>query len=421
MTEPRTASARDPMFPFRTVVIGTFLPTILFEMGVGAVIPVVAARAGELGASLTVAGAILAMLAVGQILADLPAGALAARLGDRTAMALAGVIGTAAAILAGLAPSPLLLGVAILLMGAAAATFFLARQSHLTEITPPLRRARVLSTLGGMHRVGYFIGPFAGALVITLWSVAAVFVMAAALSLLASLVVLLAAGDERGDRATASAPVLPAASLWSEYRGLFLRLGLAVLLIGAVRGARNTVLPLWAEYVGIDPASTSVIFGISAGVDTLLFYPAGYVMDRFGRLAVGVPAMGVMGLALAFIPLATTPVTLGVVSVLLGLGNGMSSGILMTLGSDVAPPERRAKFLGIWRLFSDTGLAVGPLVLTAAAAAGSLAAGVWAMAAASGASMASQLRWVPRYTDHASNATRRAAGLPVWERKRRGG
>lgn len=402
------------MFPFRTVVLGTFVPTILFEMGVGAVVPVVASRATELGAGITVAGAILTMLAVGQILGDIPAGALAARLGDRTAMALAGVVGAVGAGLAGLAPSPLLLGLGILLLGAAAATFFLARQSLLTEITPPLKRARVLSTLGGMHRVGYFIGPFVGAAVITLWHVPAVFIMAAVLSLLASGVVLLSSGAESRDEITEEAPGPPSGSLWGTYRKLFLTLGLAVLLIGAVRGVRNTVLPLWAEHVGLDPASTSLIFGVAAAVDMLLFYPAGYVMDRFGRLAVGVPAMGVMGLALVLVPFTSTALSLGLVGMLLGLGNGMSSGILMTLGSDVAPPDRRAQFLGIWRLFSDVGLAVGPIVLTIAAGAGSLAAGIWVMAGASVGSMASQQRWVPRYTDHASNATRRAAGLPVW-------
>lgn len=409
----------EALFPFRTVVLGTFVPTILFEIGVGAIVPVVAARAIELGASLTVAGAILALLSVGQILADIPAGALAARLGDRTAMALAGVVGAAGAALAGIATSPLVLAVAILLLGAAAATFFLARQSHLTAVTPPLRRARVMSTLGGMHRVGYFIGPFAGAAVITLFQVSAVFVMAAGLSVLATLVVLLAAGREQRPARQDTAPTSRQGSLWSDYRRLFLTLGLAVLLISAVRGARNTVLPLWAEYVGIDPASTSMIFGIAAGVDMLLFYPAGYVMDRYGRLAVGVPAMLVMGLSLAAVPFAGTPFALGIVAVFLGLGNGMSSGILMTLGSDVAPDDRRASFLGIWRVFSDTGTSLGPLILTGAAAIGSLAVGVWVMSAASGLSMAAQLRWVPQFTAHASNATRRAAGLPVWERRKR--
>ena len=32
-----------PMFPVRSVLIGTFVPTVLFEMGVGAVMPIIPA------------------------------------------------------------------------------------------------------------------------------------------------------------------------------------------------------------------------------------------------------------------------------------------------------------------------------------------------------------------------------------------
>ncbi|MDX5381111.1 MAG: MFS transporter, partial [Actinomycetes bacterium] len=72
-----------PMFPLRTVVVGTFLPTVLFELGVGAMLPIIAATATSLGASLATAGLLVALMPAGQILADLPAGALAARIGDR--------------------------------------------------------------------------------------------------------------------------------------------------------------------------------------------------------------------------------------------------------------------------------------------------------------------------------------------------
>ncbi|MDX5318345.1 MAG: MFS transporter, partial [Actinomycetes bacterium] len=137
----------------------------------------------------------------------------------------------------------------------------------------------------------------------------------------------------------------------------------------------------------------------------------GKVMDHFGRLWVGVPSMLVMGAALAALPLTATVGGLAAVAVVLGLGNGLSSGILMTLGADVAPPGTRVQFLGVWRVMSDVGLAAGPLALTAAAALGSVAGGVWLLAATSGASVLAQVRWVPRYSDHANRATRRRAGL----------
>ncbi|MEK8227717.1 hypothetical protein NKG05_18850 [Oerskovia sp. M15] len=38
-----------------------------------------------------------------------------------------------------------------------------------------------------------------------------------------------------------------------------------------------------------------MIFGLSGAVDMLLFYPAGKIMDRMGRLWVAVPCMVVLG------------------------------------------------------------------------------------------------------------------------------
>lgn len=399
------------MFPFRTVVVGTFLPTILFEIGVGAVLPIIASSATRLGAGLTLAGLLVSLVPVGQILWDVPAGALAARIGDRQAMIVSGVIAAVGSVTAALAVNVAMLAAAVLLLGAAAAGFFLARQSYLTEITPPLRRARVLSTLGGVHRIGQFIGPFIGAALITVGSLTWSYWLSAVTALLAILVVWLVKDDDARAPASSRAAVVSVGDVWREHWRVFTTLGVAVLLIGAVRGARTTVLPLWAEYVGIDPAHTSLIFGVAGAVDMLLFYPAGKVMDRLGRLWIGIPGMVVMGAALAVLPLTHAVTSIGAVAVLLGLGNGMTSGILMTLGADVAPPAARAQFLGLWRILSDTGGAVGPLVLTAASAAGAIAVGIWVMAASSLASVAAQAVWVPKFSVHANRRTRRAAGL----------
>ncbi len=406
-----TGPVRDdrPMFPLRTVVIGTFLPTILFELGVGAMLPVIASSATALGASLATAGLVVTLMPLGQILADVPAGALAARVGDRPAMVVAGTIATAGFVLAALATHVAVLGLAVVLVGVASSVYFLARQSYLTEVTPPLKRARVLSTLGGVHRIGQFIGPFAGAALIALGGLPWAYWMAAVAAAL-SVAVVLAAGADDAAASSRGAPV-PLRQVAREHAHVFATLGIAVLLIGAVRGARLTVLPLWAEHLGIDPAQTSLVFGLAGAVDMLLFYPAGKIMDHFGRLWIGIPSMLVMGAALVALPFTTTVGALAVVAAALGLGNGLSSGILMTLGADVAPAATRAQFLGVWRVLSDLGLAVGPLVLTLAAALGSVAGGVWVLAATSGASAAAQARWVPRHSVHANRTTRRRAGL----------
>ncbi|MBD5787868.1 MFS transporter [Cellulosimicrobium terreum] len=414
MTRPAPSAGIDgPLFPLRSVVLGAFVPTLVLEIGIGAMLPVVAVTATGRGASLTVAGLVTALLPLGKILFDLPAGSLATRLGDRVAMLMAG--GVAAVAFTTVALTSALWGLAagVLALGASSAVFNLARQSYLTEITPPLRRARVLSTLAGVHRIGLFIGPFAGAVVIAATSVRGAFWLGAGSALVAVAVVAVVP-PERDERDTgagrAARPRASIAQVARDHRRLFATLGVAILLVAAVRGARQTVIPLWGERLGLDAEVTSVIFGISGALDMLLFYPAGKVMDRFGRLWVAVPSMLTMAFALALVPLAHTAPALAVVAALLGIGNGMGSGIVMTLGADVAPADVRPTFLSVWRLFQDTGDALGPLLLAAGAALGSLAAGIWAAAALGGVSTVALRRWVPRYSPLADLTRGRAPG-----------
>ena len=122
-----------------------------------------------------------------------------------------------------------------------------------------------------------------------------------------------------------------------------------------------------------------MIFGISGTVDMLLFYPAGKVMDRFGRAFVALPSMLVLGISLALLPLAQSATALLVVGLVMGVGNGMSAGLVMTLGADLAPPGQRPVFLGVWRVFSDSGNGVGPFVIAGVTAMATLGVGIVAM------------------------------------------
>lgn len=419
------------MFPVRTVVMGAFVPTLVIEIGIGAMLPLIAPSAVSLGASLQVAAVVAALLPVGQLIADVPAGALAARVGDRAAMIMAGGVAVLGFLGAALAPGLLTLGGAILAIGAAAAVFNLARLSYLTEITPPLRRARVLATLAGVHRIGQFIGPFAGALVVAGGGVSRGFLLGVGTAVVAALVLLLVPETPRAARRAAAAepsahrrrpPVAAAPTLravLAEHRAKFTSVGIAVLLVGTVRGARQTVLPLWGEYLELDPATTSLIFGLAGAVDMLLFYPAGKVMDRMGRLWIGVPAMLVSGASMLLLPLSHAVMSMALVAALMGLGNGIGTGILMTLGADLAPSEGRAQFLGMWRLLQDGGTALGPLIVSLGAALGSLAAGIWATGVLGVAAAGALGHWVPRWSVHANRRTRRAAGLIEQDSTRR--
>ena len=68
-------------------------------------------------------------------------------------------------------------------------------------------------------------------------------------------------------------------------------------------------------------------------MDSLLFAPVGYCVDHYGRKATGVPAMVILSGGLFLLGLSTGMTTIMVASVVMGLGNGLSAGLVMILGT----------------------------------------------------------------------------------------
>ncbi len=387
-----------PVTSLRRIAPAVFLPTLLFETGQGAVTPVIALSARELGGSVGTAGLVLALMGLGQILGDVPAGALAARLGDRKAMLVAA--GLAVLTLTGCltATHAWLLAGCVTATGMTNSVFNLARQSYLTEAIPVRLRSRALSTLGGTARIGAFFGPFIGATVLRGGVPAReAYAVAVIAAVAAGLVVLFVPDVAHHERPTHSGAMSFRAVL-ADRRRLFATLGTAALMVSAVRATRQTVLPLWADHIGLDAATTSVVFGIAGAVDMLLFYPSGKVMDRYGRLPVAIPSMVILGAGEMALPLTHGVLALSVVAMVMGLGNGIGSGMLMTLGADVAPPQARSQFLGIWRLCADSGNAAGPFVVSVVAGLASLAGGIVVMGGVGLLAAGALVRWVPRYS-----------------------
>src|SRR6476646_2628757 len=85
-----TQSNREA-FQLRSLIYTVYIPTILFSIGQGAVIPVIPLFARELGSSVAAAALVVAMRGLGQLVFDITAGVAVSKWGDKGAM----VAGTA--------------------------------------------------------------------------------------------------------------------------------------------------------------------------------------------------------------------------------------------------------------------------------------------------------------------------------------
>jgi len=393
----------------RSVAVAAFLPAGLQATGVGALAAALALSARSLGASVSQAGLVVALLGLGQVLADVPAGAIAERLGERRAMVislLASAVGSALCLGAGWWWHNLaVLVVGVVVIGATNAVFGLARQSFLTDVVPHHLRARALSTLGGMFRVGMVLGPFIAAPAIALGGPTAAFGVHL-MACLVTIVVLLRVPDPRGVEPVA-VPVPGGLRTVVRDNARALRtLGLTGVLIGAVRASRQVVIPLWADHLGLDAATVSLVFGLSGLVDALVFYPSGKVMDTRGRATVAVPSMAVLGVAHLLLPLTHSTAALVGVALMMGLGNGMGSGVVMTLAADVAPRQGRAQFLGVWRIFHDAGSMSGPLLLAGVVTVVPLPAAIAVMGGCAIGTAGLLRRWIPAGPSTAADVDR---------------
>ena len=388
LTAVKPAPAEARAHPLRAFALPIYGSTFLLAAGLGATIPIVPLFARELGGGVGLAGLAVAMRGLGTLALDVPAGLLVSRFDDRRVMTWGAALTAAAAAATVWAGSVAALLALLFATGGALALWAMARLHFLAEQVPEEARGRALSLAGGTGRCGVFVGPAVGGVVAEQAGLAAAFALQGLLT--AGGVVALAAGfrqlrrRERRAPVTTSAP--PAAEpglgalLRTHVRPLLGAGGVSVVL-QMLRTSRQLLVPLWGHEVGLGVAEIGLIVALSGGVDMLLFYPAGQVMDRRGRRATGVPSLALLSLGLALLPFASGFASLLAVGLLLGLGNGLSAGFVMTLGADLSPAAGRSRFLGIWRLVGDVGSAGGPMAVGALAAAVSLPTAATATAA----------------------------------------
>jgi len=374
-----SAPASDAPFRWRSIALSAYGPSFLFGIAEGALFPVMALSARALGASVSQAGVIAALWGIGALLSNLPAAMIAARYGERRALVGSAIFCALALLLCLLANHVLWLALGLLLFGMGSSVFLLARHSYLTVVVPLHLRARALSTLGGVMRVGMFIGPFCAAGLMHALDLSGAYWVAVAAVLVAgwlsfSLPDLVASAEVPTNHAATAAPGL-LHTLRTHWRA-YATLGVVCSLVNALRACRQVIVPLWGLHIGLDPATTTLVYGVMGAVDMLLFYPAGRLMDVRGRRWAAVPSMLLMAAGFGCLILSSTLLTFTLACMVIGLGNGLGAGIVMTLGADISPASARMPFLGGWRLLNDIGSSGGPLLVSALASVASLTAGI---------------------------------------------
>lgn len=349
---------------YRSLFFSVYLPSFFMSICQGSVLLVLPLFALDLGANAGIAAVVFSLRGLGNMMVDVPAGYAAARLGDKRTMMIGVGVMSITGLLASQVDSPMLLAGAAFLFGGAMSTWLLARLTHISEAVPVQQRGKAISTMAGLQRFGNLLGPVVTGFVADQFGFGYVFLGIAAIAAFSFLLVIVSVKEnKKGHHEDSPSIIRLVPHILGNHHRIFLTAGMAVLFLTVLRAGRQLLIPLWGTSLELHAADIGLIMGAAAAVDMTMFPAAGYIMDNWGRKYAAAACLGLLSLGMLCVPLTQGFAALAGAAMLAGLGNGLGSGINMTLGADFAPPRERAQFLGVWRLMGDSGSFGGPILM----------------------------------------------------------
>ncbi len=216
------------------------------------------------------------------------------------------------------------------------------------------------------------IGPFPGGLLATHFGLAAPFVAYAATSLAAAAVAWLAIPEtrpaRRQDDHAGPVPFGTQLRLLTVHGGFLLVSLIAFVNAVARTGALFNIIPILArDRLALQPDRIGFGLALASVVGLVLAYPAGVLVDRYGRKIIIVPSTVLSGVSLLLFLTAPTYgwflLACGAWSVAMGISGAAPA----AYAADTAPGGMNAAALSTYRMLADMGYVVGPIALGVAA------------------------------------------------------
>jgi MFS family permease len=141
------------------------------------------------------------------------------------------------------------------------------------------------------------------------------------------------------------------------------------------------LFPLWFARADLSVARIGVLAALYPAVWGVAQLITGALSDRIGRKPLIAGGMFTQAAAIALVAETNGFGPWALAATILGLGTAMVYPTLLAAVSDVAYPAWRARAVGIYRLWRDTGFAIGALLAGVTADAFGLRAAIWTVAA----------------------------------------
>jgi len=257
------------------------------------------------------------------------------------------------------------LQVARMFHGIGIAAFTSGYYTLIADVTPSSRWGAALGVGGIAPFLAMLMASPAGASLLQHSNFTVVFLTAAATGL-AGLFVTLSIGEPGPQHSSSAAGDSSSVGLLDliKLRGVMAP-ALVTLTLGVTYGTVYTFVPLFAVDRGLGNPGlffTALSLSLIASRST-----AGRLSDKWGRLAVTLPMLGILATSIAGLNWAYGPPTLLAMAVLQGVGTGGARVALEITAIDTAPAEARGRALSLVYFCFDLGIATGSLAMGAVA------------------------------------------------------
>jgi MFS family permease len=356
-----------PFSAIKTYARQVYLPSALVRAGDGMLAAALPLWLLQEGLSASLSSLVLAAGGAGAVVAVLPMGALLARHPVRDILRWVGMVAAIALALLAAAPVAVVLLLALRMVGGGSQIAWMkGQETYLFRRLDPIRRGRSMSALAATNRVAFLVGPALGGFIAREVSFDACF-LAAATSVAIGTTVMLPSPAIEAARLERMPEQRPHAirDVIAAHRRTLVLLGAGQLCAGALRLGFVTLLAFRGDAIDLSATQVGLTMSTAFLFDLLLFPVAGRIMDLRGRLHAIVPAFGLLAIAAAAVGMADSYGQLLAVGVLGGIANGLSNGTLLTLNSDLAPADAPGQFLAAVGFVAALGDVVGPLLVGA--------------------------------------------------------
>ena len=248
----------------------------------------------------------------------------------------------------------------------------LGRLAMIADTGATRSRGRQITGMLTMETTGRLMGPAVGGFIAAAFDVRMPFLIHAALCLLAivpSFRLIRESAPDRTPNAQATrrggvergalAALMTLPVIMFLCAQLFASFSRGTLFSGAMH-----LYPVYAY--GVGPETIGIVATIASIIGIPITLTSGHIMDRVGRKATIVPGFSLLCVTFFFMALtaaAQMAFPIWVLSFLLVQSSqSITSGNMQTLGSDMAPPNARGKFMGMWQLVGSIGTTLSPAV-----------------------------------------------------------